>query len=131
MMNLDNLYKGQYFKTADIKQPLLLTVSSTTVDKVGEDTVAVLHFQEADQALTLTKGRYASMKDMTGTAEDTSWVGQQIVLEVDPSVKYQGVAVGGMIIRPPKIQPKVPAEVEVTPAAAKVEAAVMSDDIPF
>ena len=129
-MDLDGMFKGNYMKADDVKQPILVTINNVTVETLEGNPKAVIHFAESEQGLVMNKTNYATVKNITGTSESAEWNGTKIVVYADHNIQFGNKTVSGLRIRAPKNVQPAEAEVELTPAAAQVETTI-DDDIPF
>jgi len=61
--------------------------------------VDFLKFEGKEKLLWLSLGKLKSLASILGK-DAAQWVGKEIVLFADPSVKMAGIAVGGIVIEP-------------------------------
>ena len=62
----------------------------------------ILEFIETPKVLKLNAGNRATMARMYGTKTDP-WIGKKIICFGDPTVKFAGQEVGGVVIRNQKV----------------------------
>lgn len=104
----------------------------------------VLHFDEDVKPMVLNSVNAQLIAQITGNEQTENWVGQQIVLYVDPSVQMQGRLVGGIRVRKPRVKAAAAPAARPAPASRPPEAApphgaqspaeaaaLEDDDVPF
>ena len=83
--------------------PRTLTIKGVKVQDVGKDDKKekklVMSFEEDDRGCTLGSVRYDQAAEIFGTRNTDEWIGKQIQLVFDPSVKFAGKRVGGIAFR--------------------------------
>lgn len=83
--------------------PRTLTVKKVSKQEVGKDdkkeTKLVMNFEEDDRGCTLGSVRYEQASEILGSKNTDDWIGKQIQLVFDPSVKFAGKRVGGIAFR--------------------------------
>lgn len=95
-------FKGSRWLTKeDMAQPKLLTISGVTSAELDGKRKLVLQFNELEKGMVLNSGNVDNCARMYGTWDTDQWVGRQITVFTDPTVKMQGKAVGGLAVRPP------------------------------
>ena len=96
---------GNYLKKADIVGEVTVTIVQARSELVGRGKDAkeklVVHFKEFDKPLVVNKGNGDAISECVGSDQIEAWAGKQIVLFVDPKVKFGSDEVGGIRVRVP------------------------------
>jgi hypothetical protein len=106
MPDFTNLFSS-FLKADDLRDgPRTLTIASVTVEELGredgpKEKKPVMRFREDERGLTLNKSRYESATDLFGSPDTDRWTGKQVQLVLDPTVKFGGRKVGGIVLRRP------------------------------
>jgi hypothetical protein len=102
-MNINQVIKSdnKYLSKADVTmQGTDVGIAACSMGEVGEDIKPVLHFLgNVLKPMVLNKTNASVLVSLFGEESD-AWTGQLICVYSDPSVQYQGVAVGGLKVRP-------------------------------
>ncbi len=103
MSDIMNAFPSDYLKEADLMgSPRALTMTSVSVEKVGDDTKPVVHFQEDTRGLVLNKTNANTISDVYGRETD-DWTGKKIEL-YPHTTEYQGRMVPCIRVRKPQAQ---------------------------
>lgn len=79
------------------------TIDHISVENIGGQEKLVLWSDKHELGLPLNTTRIEQLIEMhEGVEETDDWRGTKIVLAVDPSVRYQGKRVGGVVIDAPE-----------------------------
>ena len=90
---------GDWFNGENVGAPAAYTIKAVDVDdQLGEDQ-GVLVFEETDKKMRLNKTNAEELSNVFGD-EMSDWVGKQVKLFRDPSVRYKGKRVGGVRVQP-------------------------------
>ena len=124
-MKISNAFPSNYLKAADLNgKAVRVTIDSVTMEKLGDDQKAILHFVGKDKSLVLNKTNVNRIIEATGTDETDDWAGWSVVLYAC-KVDFQGKRVDALRIddRPGATKP---------PASRKVPEVVVEDfeDVP-
>lgn len=124
-MKTSQMTSSKYLKQDDIGDGKLVTIAGFKKENVGQEGEPAEHkwtvtFEELDKPLVLNATNIQLAEKACGSDDTDDWIGQKIVLYVDPNVSYGGKLVGGIRIRAPKTKAK--------PAPARDE---IDNDIPF
>ncbi len=96
---------GNYLKKADIKGDTVVTIKQVKPEIVGRGKDAneklVCYLKEFDRPLVLNQGNSSAIAEALGSDQIEDWSGKQIVLFVDPKVKFGAEVVGGIRVRVP------------------------------
>ncbi len=127
MPTVDDLGASNYIKKGDIGKGLLLTFKSYERKNVGigkQDMQYVFYFEEHPKGFIMKTTNGNLIAAVIGSADFDDWIGEKIVLYVDPTIEFpKGTIIGGIRCRAPKNQPE-PEQVEAKPV-------VDDSDIPF
>lgn len=127
-MHISKMSKSKYFKKADVDPAILVTIKDITSQDVSmegmpPDEQYIMSFVDQEKSLVLKPANQELCAIALKSEETDNWIGQQIVLFVDPNVMMGVKRVGGVRIRAKKAgNAEVKKEVEET---------VFNDDIPF
>lgn len=128
MPNINQMVQSKYLKTADVPDPVIVTVQGVKqVNMAKEDEAPELKwaikFVELDKPMVLNTTNIHVAAKVFKSDDTDEWKGQEIILYTDPNVSFGGQVVGGLRFRG---QEKAPVK-----AAGKSGFADMKDDIPF
>ena len=134
MPNINQMASSKYLKTADIPDPLIVTIQGVKqVNMAKEDEAPELKwaikFRELDKPMILNSTNMHVAAKVFQSDETDEWKGREIILYTDPNVSFGGQVVGGLRFRG---QEKAP--VKAPPRAAKPSTSGfndMPDDIPW
>lgn len=123
-MNAHDMMPSKYLKQSDVPAPILVTLGRVEKINLAQegDTPEhkwALHFAEMDRPMVMNSTNINIVMECLGQETD-GWVGNKMVLYVDPNVVYSGKRVGGLRLRLPK-------QAAPRPTAAPD----LDDDIPF
>ena len=104
MPNVSDLKRGRFLTQKDIERPVVVTIASfkevnVAMEGAEPDERWVLSFREFDKPMVLNSTNGQIIAAITGSEEFKDWVGQRIVLYVDPNVSFGGKLVGGIRCR--------------------------------
>ncbi|HEC61932.1 MAG TPA: hypothetical protein ENI27_06715 [bacterium] len=101
MSDIMNAFPSDYLKEADLMgSPKTFTMVSVSVEKVGDDTKPVVHFQEDARGLVLNKTNANTISDVYGRETD-DWTGKKIEL-YPHTTEFQGHMVPCIRVRKPQ-----------------------------
>ena len=120
MPSIDDIYTGDYLTKNDFPQPMTCVISLCKPELVGQEKEnrLVVYFQHDERGMVLNKGNANIIGALYGK-DYTQWGSQQVVVEHDPTVQFQGKAVGGLRIRAPQVAPVTAPPAQ--PAVAEVQ----------
>ena len=121
---------GSFLKQEDLqgKQPRVV-IASVDMDDVKDSETGktekklVAHFVGKDKAMILNRTNCETLEAICGTDDYGSWGGHEVVLWIDPSVKFGGKTVGGLRLRAARVAPP--------PPPRSHEPGEYDDEIPF
>jgi hypothetical protein len=132
-MKIGDAYPSSTLKAADLQgKSVRVVIESVTVEKIGDDTKPVLHFQDKDKTLVLNKTNANRIVEATGSDETDDWAGWSIVL-YPCKVDYQGKRVDAIRVddRPGASKAPKARQSRPTPPDDDGEGMPNDDDIPF
>src|SRR5271156_7041277 len=100
-MKSDDVFPSDWLRATDVERPVLFVMSDIEMQEVGDDQKPVLSFIGQDKKLVLNKTNWTTIAEAYGDESD-GWHGKQIVLYVDPNVRYQGKKTPSIRVRLPK-----------------------------
>ena len=99
-MNINDAFPGAYLKATDLQgRAAAVIIESCTIEKMGEDTRPVLHFQGKDKALVLNKTNANTVVERYGEETD-AWTGKPLTV-YPTTTDYQGKRVACLRVRVP------------------------------
>lgn len=127
-MKIGQMIESKYLKQSDVDGEMLVTVRKLVRVNVARDDEDpeyrwTAKFDEFDKPMVLNATNIKRMGKALG--DDTEdWIGQQVVLYVDPDIEFGGNVVGGLRVRQARNKAK--------PAAPADKAQGVDDsDVPF
>ena len=127
-MKRDAIFTSNYLKATDLQgRTVRVTIEDVTMEKVGEDTKAILHLVGKEKSIVLNKTNWGTLEQMCQSDDSDHWRGWMVTL-YPTKVDYQGKRVDAIRIddRPGSATPPTS-----TPAAVEPPPPVTVDDIPF
>lgn len=133
MPKTSEMVQSKYLKTADVPDPVIVTVTKVGKVNMAKDDAApeykwAIRFQEFDKPMVLNSTNIKIAEKIFGSDNTDDWVGKEIVLYTDENVSFQGELVGGLRF---KGQEKAPQKVAPKPTGANRFQDMKDDDIPF
>ena len=90
MPNINTLFPSRYLKAADLKtRRVTVTIDKVVVEKIGNDTRAVVYFRDQVKGLVLNKTNANMVQEIAKSADTDDWSGIQVDL-YPTRVDYQG-----------------------------------------
>jgi len=121
---------SKYLKKEDFDEDQVCTIKTVKLEEIMQgETKWILYFREHAKGMVLNITTIRVLEAAFGDDSD-HWIGNKVMVYVDPNVSFQGRVVGGLRLRPPKKGPKPPATPPPTEAPATTESE-FDDDIPF
>lgn len=125
MALVKDMIQSKFLRKEDFDEDQVCTIKDCKLEQVGKDDSPeerwVLYFRERDKGMVLNITTIRVLEQAYGGDTD-HWVGNKVMVYVDPNVSFGGKVVGGLRLRTPKKQ-------AVKAPEAKAEA--FDDDIPF
>ena len=133
MPNINQMVQSKYLKTADVPDPVIVTVQGVKqVNMAKEDEAPELKwaikFVEIDKPMVLNTTNIHVAAKVFKSDDTDEWKGQEIILFTDPNVSFGGQVVGGLRFRG---QEKAPVKAAAKPSKTVGKFDDMADDIPF
>ena len=127
MRTYDKYRNTKFIQKSEVEKGALVTIDRITEENVApeyqaEEIKYVIQFKEDYKSWAPGIEVLETIKQIAGTGNVDEWPGTELVLFVDPNVKFGHKKVGGIRCRAPKNQPGTEI-VEVKP--------VVDDSIPF
>lgn len=131
MPNINQMVQSKYLKTADVPDPVIVTVQGVKqVNMAKEDEAPELKwaikFVEIDKPMVLNTTNIHVAAKVFQSDNTDEWKGKEIILFTDPNVSFGGQVVGGLRFRG---QEKAP--VKAARGSSMVGGKPLEDDIPF
>lgn len=130
MPRTSEMVQSKYLKTADVPDPVIVTVVKVgRVNLAKEDAAPeykwAIKFSELPKPMVLNSTNIKIAEKVFGSDNTDDWAGKEIVLFTDENVTFGGELVGGLRFKgkekePVKAAPRVPGKFDD-----------MEDDIPF
>jgi hypothetical protein len=136
MPKTSEMRESKFLKQSDVGQGLLVTVHNcqqhnVAAEGAGHEMKWCLSFHEVDKPLVLNSTNIQLCEMMFGSDNTDDWVGQKLVLYVDPTVSYGGKITGGIRVRAPKVKGTIKPAPKPMPPPPPVADELTDDDIPF
>lgn len=126
MALVKDMIQSKFLRKEDFDEDQVCTIKDCKLENVGKEDDAeqrwVLYFRERDKGMVLNVTTIRVLEQAYGGDSD-HWVGNKVMVYVDPNVSFAGKVVGGLRLRTPK-------KAAVKPPAAPVDTS-FDDDIPF
>ena len=108
-MNIRDLKQSRFLTQKDIDRPVIVTITgcravNVAMEGAETDERWTLSFREFEKPMVLNSTNGQIIAAITGSDESDAWIGQKIVLYVDPNVSFGGKLTGGLRCRAPKGQ---------------------------
>jgi hypothetical protein len=128
MALVKDMIQSKFLRKEDFDEDQVMTIKDCKLEDVGKEDAAeqrwVLYFRERDKGMVLNVTTIRVLEQAYGGDTD-QWVGNKVMVYVDPNVSFGGKVVGGLRLRTPKKQgAKAP-----TPPPPKDED--FDDNVPF
>lgn len=129
-MKVSEMIQSKFLRKEDFDEDRVMTIKGLKLeDMPGDDGQQkwVLYFREEAKGMALNVTTIRVLEQAYGDESD-AWIGNKVMVYVDPNVSFGGKIVGGLRLRTPK-RPAKPAP----PPTAREQTgdADFDDDIPF
>jgi hypothetical protein len=95
-------FLDKYFKASSIPEGtnVELTLRSVKLEEVGMDKESkpVAYFSEDPRGLVLSANKYTALAEANASRDCDTWAGSRVSLTVDPTIKFKGRVVGGVVL---------------------------------
>lgn len=133
-MKIGDAFPSDYLKAADLNgKSIRVTIDTVTLEKMGDEQKAIVHFVGKDKGLVLNKTNANRIVEAVGSEETDDWRGWSFVL-YSTKVDYQGKRVDAIRIDDRPGAAKAPATpARRAPVVEDIDDAPPIDesDIPF
>ncbi len=127
MAKVSEMIVSKFLAKSDFEEDQVCTIKDVGVEEIAQgETKWVIRFREHVKGMVLNVTTIRVLEAAFGDDSD-HWIGNKVMVYVDPNVSFQGRVVGGLRLRPPK---KAKPPVAPPPAPSK-EADFDDSDIPF
>ncbi|MFA5381939.1 MAG: hypothetical protein WC356_02150 [Candidatus Micrarchaeia archaeon] len=106
-MNVNDLKKSKFLTKNDVEPAILVTIESCEEVNVAKEGAEpeyrwAMHFKDMDKPLILNSTNGQIIAAITGSNEDSGWIGKKIVLYNEPTISFGGKITGGIRVRAPR-----------------------------
>lgn len=133
MARVSEMIVSKFLRKEDFDEDRVLTIKGVKLEDMPGDSGDqkwVLYFREEAKGMALNVTTIRVLEQAFGDDTD-QWVGNRVMVYVDPNVSFGGKVVGGLRLRTPKKGPKAPAAPAPAPAPVAAGNPDFDDDIPF
>ena len=132
MPNINQMVQSKYLKTADVPDPVIVTVQGVKQVNMSKEDEApelkwAIKFVEIDKPMVLNTTNIHVAAKVFQSDNTDEWRGKEIILYTDPNVSFGGQVVGGLRFRG---QEKAPVKA-AKGGSSTVGGKTLDDDIPF
>lgn len=124
-----DMIQSKFLRKEDFDEDQICTIKDVKLENVGKDDSPeerwVLFFRERDKGMVLNITTIRVLEAAYGGDSD-HWVGNKVLVYVDPNVSFGGKIVGGLRLRTPKKTAPPPATKMAPPDTVEFD-----DKIPF
>lgn len=103
-MKVSRMFPSKYLSKDDLPEPEVFTIDTVEMDLIqnedGKEEKPILYFADDRKPLILNKTNAEILASEFGPDSD-DWVGQDIELYVDPSIRFGKQKIGGIRVRVP------------------------------
>ncbi len=109
-MRITEAFPPRFMSKEDVTKPRVLTIELVVMEEVesedGRVEKPVCYFSEKDsKPLILNKTNAEVLRELYGD-ETEEWVGKQIEVYFDPSIRFGTRKTGGIRVRKPSVSPR-------------------------
>lgn len=124
MPKTSEMIVSKFLRKEDFDEDQVCTIKAVSLEEVAQgESKWVVFFRERDKGMVLNLTSIKVLEQAFGDDTD-HWIGNKVMIYVDPNVSFQGRVVGGLRLRPPK-------KSKPTPPPKQEEHEDFDDDIPF
>lgn len=107
MALVKDMIQSKFLRKEDFDEDQVCTIKDCRLENVGKEDDQeqrwVLYFRERDKGMVLNVTTIRVLEQAYGGDSD-HWVGNKVMVYVDPNVSFGGKVVGGLRLRTPKKQ---------------------------
>ncbi len=126
MALVKDMIQSKFLRKEDFDEDQVMTIRDCKLEEVGKEDAQesrwVLYFREREKGMVLNVTTIRVLEQAYGGDTD-HWVGNKVMVYVDPNVSFGGKVVGGLRLRTPK---KLAAKPPTKPVDEE-----FADDVPF
>jgi hypothetical protein len=126
MPKVSEMIVSKFLRKEDFDEDRVMTIKGVKLEDMPGDNADqkwVLYFREEAKGMALNVTTIRVLEQAYGDDSD-HWVGNKVMVYVDPNVSFGGKIVGGLRLRTPK-------KAKPAPPPAESEHPEFDDDIPF
>lgn len=134
MPKVSEMIVSKFLKKEDFDEDRVMTIKGVKLEDMPGDSGQqkwVLYFREEPKGLAMSVTTIRVLEQAYGSDSD-HWIGNRVMVYVDPNVTFGGKVVGGLRLRTPKVKkvaaPPPPDEFGTTGTTGADD---FDDDIPF
>jgi hypothetical protein len=131
MPKVSEMIVSKFLRKEDFDEDQICTIKGVSQENVGRDDSDemrwALWFKERPKAMILNVTSIRVLETAYGPDTDM-WVGNKVMVYVDPNVSFGGKVVGGLRLRTPK---KQAVKAPIAPIDTDFDQDIESDGIPF
>lgn len=105
MALVKDMIQSKYLRKEDFDEDQVCTIKDCRLEQIGKEAEAeqrwVLYFRERDKGMVLNVTTIRVLEAAYGGDTD-QWVGNKVMVYVDPNVSFGGKVVGGLRLRTAK-----------------------------
>lgn len=125
MPKTSEMIVSKFLRKEDFDEDQVCTIKTVSLEEVAQgESKWVVFFRERDKGMVLNLTSIKVLEQAFGDDTD-HWIGNKVMIYVDPNVSFQGRVVGGLRLRPPKKSKPAP-----SPPRPETHED-FDDDIPF
>lgn len=131
MPRTSEMIQSKYLKTADVPDPVIVTVTKVGKVNLAKEDAApeykwAIRFKEFEKPMVLNSTNIKIAEKVFGSDNTDDWAGKEIILFTDDNVTFGGELVGGLRFKGKEKEPQ-----RVNPKQPGGKFDDMADDIPF
>lgn len=128
MPKTSEMIVSKFLKKEDFDEDQVCTIKGVNFEEVAQgESKWIVYFREREKGMVLNLTSIKVLEQAFGDDTD-HWIGNRVMVYVDPNVSFQGRVVGGLRLRPGK---KKPAQAAPPPPKDEPKIDDFDDDIPF
>jgi hypothetical protein len=128
-----DMIQSKFLRKEDFDEDRVMTIKGVNLEVMpgdNGDQKWVLYFREEPKGMALNITTIRVLEQAYGQDSDM-WVGNKVMVYVDPNVSFGGKIVGGLRLRTPRKAKPAAAPVKPEPQDRDLEHPEFDDDIPF
>ncbi len=105
MPKVSDMITSKYLRKEDFEDEAICTIKGVKLEDLGKDEAKeerwILYFREQQKGMVLNVTTIRVLEQAFGGDTD-QWIGNKVMVYVDPNVSFGGKVVGGLRLRIPK-----------------------------